>query len=80
MGKDSKGQAFKSSRCGMRIKPGLRLTSFFPASSSVSEFMGSSLLEYPLFSSEASTDKDVLFQPKEHTGEEVQGQRKEGKH
>ena len=52
------------------MKADLGLTSFFPASSSVSEFMGSSPLEYPLFSSEASTDKDALFQPAKHTGEE----------
>lgn len=41
----------------------LRLTSFFPTSSSGSEFMGSSPLEYPSFSSEASAERDALFQP-----------------
>lgn len=40
-----------------------RLTSFFTTSSSGSEFMGSSPLEYPSFSSEASTERDALFQP-----------------
>lgn len=46
----------------------LRLTSFFSTSSSGSEFMGSSALENPSFSSEASTERDALFHAKE--GEE----------
>lgn len=61
--KTQNSEALKNSRRRVMMEPGLRLTSFFPASSSVSEFMGSSLLEYPLFSSKASTDKDALFQP-----------------
>lgn len=64
----------------MREKPfGFRLTSFFPASSSRSEFMGSSLLEYPSFSSEASTERDVLFQPGGAQAQMIfRGKRKEG--
>lgn len=61
------------------MKPGLRLTSFLPVSSSASEFRGSSPLEYPLFSSEASTDKDALFQPNMHASEGSQGKEKKSK-
>lgn len=47
----------------------LTLTSFLPASSSASEWRGSSALEYPSCSSDASRDSEVLFQP----GREIKG-------